>query len=94
MNVVEEAPWSCKLLAEGEAWVLSVVCGAVALSEIEFALAAESTLDIVPVMFYKGPRTPAYASKRRRGGRCCLDMCIDFNRATRNVRPVARAGPC
>ena len=40
MKVVEEAAWSWMLLAEGEEHVLSVVCGAVALSEIEFALDA------------------------------------------------------
>ena len=41
MHVVEEAHWSWMLLAEGEKYVLSVVCGTVALYEIEFALTAE-----------------------------------------------------
>jgi hypothetical protein len=43
MKVVEEAPWSWMLLAEGDALFLSVVCGSVALSEIEFALNADET---------------------------------------------------
>jgi hypothetical protein len=38
MNVVEEAPWSWMLLAEGSERFLSVVVGAVAPYEIEFAL--------------------------------------------------------
>lgn len=41
MHVVEESHWSWMLLAEGEEIFLSVVCGAVALSEVEFALGAD-----------------------------------------------------
>ncbi len=41
MKVVEEAPWSWMLLAEGADLFLSVVCGTVALYEIEFALTAD-----------------------------------------------------
>lgn len=41
MKVVEEAPWSWMLLAEGAELFLSVVCGTVAVYEIEFALAPE-----------------------------------------------------
>jgi len=41
MKVVEEAPWSWMLLAEGAELFLSVVCGTVALYEIEFALNAD-----------------------------------------------------
>ena len=41
MHVVDEATWSWMLLAEGEEHVLSVICGTVAVYEIEFALDAE-----------------------------------------------------
>lgn len=41
MKVVEEAPWSWMLLAEGDEMFLSVVCGTVAIYEIEFALTPE-----------------------------------------------------
>ncbi len=41
MKVVEEARWSWMLLAEGAEMFLSVVCGTVAVYEIEFALAPE-----------------------------------------------------
>lgn len=38
VKVVEEAPWSWMLLADGPAMFLSVLCGTVAVYEIEFAL--------------------------------------------------------
>ncbi len=41
MKVIEEAPWSWMLLAEGAEMFLSVVCGSAALYEIEFALSPE-----------------------------------------------------
>lgn len=41
MKVVEEAPWSWILLAEGGEYFLSVVCGTAALYDMEFALDAE-----------------------------------------------------
>lgn len=43
MKVVEEAPWSWMLLAEGAEMYLSVVCGTVAVYEIEFALTPEES---------------------------------------------------
>lgn len=41
VKVLEEAPWSWMLLGEGAELFLSVLCGTVAVYEIEFALTPE-----------------------------------------------------
>lgn len=43
MKVVEEAPWSWMLLQDGAELFLSVLCGTVAIYEIEFALSPEES---------------------------------------------------